>query len=455
MYTPTSTSFNAADFGSDFLWGIAIAAAQNEGAHNLYGRGPSIWDQFAIRSGKIKGNAKPDECCDFYHRYKNDLQLVKQMGFKVFRFSISWSRIIPNGTGSVNKEGIHFYHHVIDECIALGLTPCITLYHWDLPLALQKEGGWTSHSLLKWFTKYVTVCMHEYGKKVKQWIILNEPMGFTSLGYMLGKHAPGKSGIQQFFAAVHNAVLAQAEGGRIVRAMVPDAMIGTTFSCSEVVPASEKKEDIVASKKIDILLNRLFIEPALGMGYPSDNFILMDRLHLYTKAWKYTERMKFDFDFIGLQNYFPVTVAHQAMIPYVQAIEVKAAKRKVPHTDLGWEINAKSFYNILKQFADYPNVNKMIITENGACFKDKLHNGMIHDVQRIAYFKSYLRTLLQAKKDGIPIKGYYVWTLTDNFEWSEGFQAPFGLVHVDFKTQQRTIKNSGFWWQQFLLNTNQ
>lgn len=440
------------DFGEDFLWGIAIAAAQNEGAYNLNGRGFSIWDQFSRRSGKIKGNAKPDVCCDFYHRFASDLLLAKNMGFKIFRFSISWSRILPNGTGTINKAGILFYHQVIDECIALGMVPCITLYHWDLPLALQKEGGWTSHLLLKWFSRYVSICMQEYGDKVKHWIVLNEPAGFTSLGYMLGKHAPGKSGIRQFFLAIHNATLAQAEGGRIIRAMVPNATIGTTFSCSEIIPATNKKDDILAAKRIDILMNRLFIEPSLGMGYPSDNFILMDRLHLFTKAWKYTEKMKFDFDFIGLQNYFPVTVAYNAMIPYVQAVEVKAVKRKVPHTDLGWEINSNSFYNIIKQFAQYEAIKSIIITENGACFKDKLQNGVIHDLQRINYFKSYLSALLRAKNEGIPISGYFVWTLTDNFEWTEGFQAPFGLVHVDFNTQERTIKQSGYWWQQFLTN---
>jgi beta-glucosidase len=443
------------DFGPNFQWGIAIAAAQNEGAANLYGRGPSIRDDFAQRSGKIKGHAKPTECCDFYHRYKTDLLLVKQMGFTVFRFSISCSRILPNGTGAVNKSGIAFYHQLIDACLALDITPCITLYHWDLPLALQKEGGWTSHSMLKRFSKYVTLCMQEYGHKVKQWIILNEPVGFTSLGYMLGKQAPGKSGIQQFFAAVHNAALCQAEGGRIVRALVKDAKIGTTFSCSKVTPASEKKADQLAAERIDILLNRLLIEPALGLGYASsDNFILMDRLHLFTKAWKYTERMQFDFDFIGLQNYFPVTVAYHSLIPYVQAVEVKAIKRKVPCTDLGWEINGNAFYEILHQFAAYKTIQSIIVTENGACFEDKLVNASIMDDKRIDYFKSYLSAILNAKKDGLPIDGYFVWTLTDNFEGAEGFKAPFGLVHVDFKTQQRTMKASGIWWQHFLHNEN-
>lgn len=188
----------AASFGKNFQWGVAIAAAQNEGAYNVDGRGQSIWDVFAKRQGKIRGNAKPYEACDFYYRYKDDLLLVKALGFKVFRFSFSWSRIFPEGIGRVNKEGIAFYHKIIDECLVLGLTPFVTLYHWDLPQALQKEGGWTSIHMLKWFTRYVNFCAEEFGDRVKNWIILNEPMGFTSLGYMLGKHAPGKTGLENF-----------------------------------------------------------------------------------------------------------------------------------------------------------------------------------------------------------------------------------------------------------------
>ena len=427
-----------------------MAAAQNEGAYNIDGRGLSIWDSFARRQGKIIGAGKPYEACDFYHRYKDDLLLVKALGFRVFRFSISWSRILPEGTGRINKEGIAFYHKIIDECLLLGLIPYVTLYHWDLPHALEKEGGWTSHSLLRWFSRYVTICAEEYGDKVKNWIILNEPMGFTSLGYGLGKHAPGKSGLNNFLPAVHNAAMAQAEGGRIVRNIVPHANIGTSFSCSEVIPLTQNPLDIAAANRMDILLNRLFIEPSLGMVYPDDNFSLMDKLHLHNKAWKYTERMKFDFDFIGVQNYFSLTVRHNPIIPIINASEVKAAKRKVPHTDMGWEINAGSFYNMLKRFAGYNGVKEVIVTENGSYFKDVLQNGVVNDVQRIQYFQDYVMAMLLAKQNGINIKGYFAWTLMDNFEWSEGYRARFGLIHVDFKTQLRTIKNSGYWWRNFL-----
>lgn len=437
-------------FGNDFLWGVAISAAQNEGAYNMYGRGLSIWDSFSRRRGKIKSAGNPYETCDFYHRYKDDLMLVKALGFSVFRFSISWSRVLPDGTGRANKEGIIFYHKLIDECLHLGLLPYVTLYHWDLPQALEKEGGWASHLLLKWFTRFVTLCTEEYGDKVKNWIVLNEPMGFTSLGYMLGKHAPGKLGLDSFFTAVHNAAMAQAEGGRIIRSIVTNAHIGTTFSCSEVMPFSGKNEDVQAAKRMDILLNRLFIEPALGYGYPHDDFPFMDKLHLHSKAWKYTERLHFNFDFIGIQNYFALTVKHNPIIPYVQASEVKAAVRKVPYTSMGWEINADSFYRMLKRFWLYGSVKEIFVTENGSSFKDTLKNGVINDIQRIAYFQQYTNAMYKAKQEGVNVKGYFAWTLMDNFEWAEGYHARFGLIHVDFKTQLRTIKNSGYWWRDFL-----
>ncbi len=427
-----------------------MAAAQNEGAANSYGKGPSIWDNFSRRQGKIKGGGKLHTACDFYHRYKDDLLLVKALGFSVFRFSISWPRILPEGIGRVNKEGIAFYHRVIDECLRLGLTPYITLYHWDLPAALEKEGGWASHLMGKWFNRYVTLCAEEYGDKVKDWIVLNEPFGFTSLGYMLGKHAPGRIGLSGFMSAVHHAALAQAEGGRILRQLVPGARIGTTFSCSEIIPRSDSPEDRAAAKRIDILMNRLFIEPALGRGYPREDFKFIEKLELHNKSWKYTERLRFDFDFIGIQNYFPLVVRHNPLIPIIQASEVKASSRKVPHTAMGWEINPDSFYRILKRYWLYGGVKEIIVTENGASFRDELVNGVVDDPQRIGYYREYLRGLLQAKSEGVNITGYFAWTLMDNFEWAEGYHPRFGLIHVDFNTQLRTIKNSGYWFRELL-----
>lgn len=441
----------AKDFGPAFHWGVAIAAAQNEGAYLKDNKGLSIWDVFSAKSGKIKGGVNTHHTCDFYHRYKDDLLLTKALGFNCFRFSIAWTRIIPDGTGKPNKEGINFYNKVIDECLTLGLTPFVTLYHWDLPYELEKKGGWTNFLINRWFNRFVTVCAEAFGDRVKNWIILNEPFGFTSLGYMLGKHAPGKTGLINFLPAIHHAALAQAEAGKILRATVSKAHIGTSFSCSEVIPYTNKKEDVLAAQKVDILLNRLFIEPLLGKGYPRlESFPFLEKLELHNKAWKYTERLQFDVDFIGIQNYFPVVVKYNQFIPIVNASEVKAATRKVPHTAMGWEINADSFYHIIKRFWQYGGVKEIIITESGAAFKDKLVNGVVNDEERIQYFQQYLGALLKAKKEGVNIKGFLAWTLMDNFEWAAGYNARFGLIHTDFNTQLRTIKNSGYWFRNFL-----
>ena len=442
------------DFGKDFLWGIATAATQIEGAVNSYGKGPSVWDTFAKRNGKIKNGHRPESACDFYHHYKTDIALVKTLGFKVFRFSISWSRILPFGKGKINQEGIDFYHNVIDECLFNDIIPYVTLYHWDLPENLSKNGGWSAFSINADFNEFVLLCAKTYGSKVKNWIVLNEPFGFTSLGYMLGVHAPGETGLTNFFAAAQHAAIAQADGGRILRAEVTNANIGTTFSCSEIIPFTESNADILAAKRVDCLMNRFFIEPTLGLGFPTVDWDVLEKFAISHSTWRYKERMTFDFDFIGLQNYFPLTVKFNTFIPVIQAWEVKAKSRKKPHTKMGWEINSESFYNIIKQFASYPNVKEIFITENGAAFNDKLVDGKVEDEERIEYFKLYLSAMLKAKNEGINITGYMAWTLMDNFEWAEGYNVRFGLIYNDFKTQVRTVKQSGYWWKEFLTVLN-
>lgn len=440
----------ASDFGADFSWGIATAAAQIEGAADGYGKGPSIWDTFARRPGKIKKGHQPAFACDFYHRYKADIALVRLLGFTVFRFSVSWPRLLPEGQGRVNPEGIRFYHDVIDECLKQGLTPYITLYHWDLPQALEDEGGWTSFGINQAFNAFVSLCAQTYGDKVRHWIVLNEPFGFTSLGYMLGVHAPGKTGLSNFFSAVHHTAIAQAEGGRILRAEVSGARIGTTYSCAQVIPHTDSDADHLAARRVDCLMNRLFVEPALGMGYPGQDWEVMERFAISHSTWRHTERLRFDFDFIGLQNYFPLTIRYNAFIPVLQAWEVKAKSRNKPHTAMGWEVNADSFYQIISQYAAYPGIRNLMITENGAFYRDRLTGGAVDDQERIAYFRQYLAALLRAKQDGLKLNGYMVWTLMDNFEWAEGYLARFGLVYTDFRTQERIIKASGRWWQDFL-----
>lgn len=450
---PQPGNFNRAAFGPDFLWGTATASYQIEGAVAKDGRMPSIWDTFSNTPKKIKTGENGDVSCDFYHRYPEDLRLLREMNFSVFRFSLSWSRILPQGTGRVNEQGLAFYDRVIDTCLRLGITPYITLYHWDLPQALEDQGGWTNRKILDWFAQYADVCTRAFGDKVKHWMVLNEPVVFTSLGHFLGTHAPGRKGLKHFLPAVHHAALCQAEGGRIIRRNVPDAVIGSTFSCSQVVPESSNPGDLRAAARFDALLNRLFIEPALGMGYPEDAFPIFRKLEKEYAQPGDMEKLAFDFDFIGLQNYFRVVAKHAVFPPIIWGKEIPPHKRGVEEeqiTDMGWEVYPEGIYEALKQFGRYPGIRRIIVTENGAAFPDEKMEGKVRDEKRIAFFKGYLEQVLRAKNEGVPVDGYMVWTLMDNFEWAEGYRPRFGLIHVDFDTQERTVKDSGLWFREFL-----
>lgn len=446
------TPLTADQFGPGFLWGTATAAYQIEGAWNKDGKGPSIWDDFSHKKGHIKTGENGDVACDFYHRYPEDLDLLKQMHFDVFRFSIAWSRILPEGTGAPNVAGLAFYDRVIDACLERQIQPWITLYHWDLPLALHHRGGWRSRDIVGWFSDYVALCARRFGDRVKNWMVLNEPMAFTALGYFLGMHAPGEHGFGKFKRAVHHAVLCQAEGGRILRSEVSNAHIGTTFSVMPVQPKSNKEKNILAARRADALFNRLFIEPALGMGYPVDGFPYLRTMEKLMQDGD-TEKMKFDFDFIGLQNYTRFVVGFSLFPPVLWAHQVKPARLaggREHLTEMGWEVYPEGMYQILKQFAAYPGVRKIIVTENGAAFPDTIQDDGVHDIRRIRFFQDYLRQALKAKKEGVPLAGYFVWSLMDNFEWAEGFKPRFGLIYVDFKTQKRILKDSGLWWKNFL-----
>ncbi|WPP51497.1 GH1 family beta-glucosidase [Catalinimonas niigatensis] len=439
----------AKDFGDSFHWGVSSAAYQTEGAHNLDGKGLSIWDDFVRQKGKVYQNQHANVSCDFYHRYPEDIAILKTLGIKHFRFSISWSRIFPAGIGKVNQKGLDFYKKVIETCLAHDITPWITLYHWDLPLALSKRGGWMNRDIIRWFGEYVDLCSRKLGDRVKYWMVLNEPLVFTGAGYFLGIHAPGKQGLLPFLSTVHHAAMCQAEGGRILKSNCPDAEIGTTFSCTLVEPHQAVQRDIEASKRTDALLNRLFIEPSLGLGYPVDYFHALRRIEKYMRADDEVA-LKFDFDFIGLQNYTREIIRHSCFTPYIHARPVGAEQRNVPTNLMKWEVYPESIYQTLKLFYQRYSLDKIIITENGAAFDDAWHNGKIDDSQRQLYLKQYIAQCLRAKQEGVPLAGYFVWTLTDNFEWAEGYKPPFGLVHVDLTTQKRTIKESGQWYGRFI-----
>lgn len=437
-------------FPFDFIWGTAISSAQAEGMPQADGAGYSIWDSFALKKGKIKNNHTNQVSCNFYENYNNDIEILRKLEIPNFRFSIAWNRVYPVGYGHVNHPGLDFYKKLIDKCLENNIRPWVTLYHWDLPKLLEDKGGWTNRSIVSWFREYaLTLAMH-LGDRVKDWIILNEPLTFTGAGYFLGIHAPGRTGLGNFLPAMHHATLCQAEGARIIRSELKNSNIGTTFSLTHVQPVSEKQNDINASNRIHALLNRLYLEPALGYGYPIKELPFLSKVEKYIKQGD-EKRMEFDFDFIGVQNYTREIVKSNWLTPYIGARIVPAKDREVELTAMGWEIFPTALYNTLKFVSGYEKINSIIVSENGVAFDEPSQYENYTDKNRIEFLKQNIAQLLKAVKEFEKIKGYFVWSFLDNFEWAEGYHPRFGLVHVDFKTQKRTVKQSGYWYRKFIL----
>jgi beta-glucosidase len=441
-------SIHSSQFPDNFIWGVSASAPQTEGAYNKDGRGISIWDEFA-RLNKIKGKQTPFEACHFYENYEQDILHIKSLNIPHFRFSLSWSRILPQGTGEVNELGINFYHRVIDTCLKHGIEPWVTLYHWDLPLALEAQGGWTNRAILTWFEDYASICMAEFGNKVKHWMVLNEPLVFTGAGYFAGYHAPGKKGLKNFLPAAYHAALVQGHIGKLIKRLNPNLQVGTTYSCSYNMPYSNSVKDVAAAKKVNALLNRFFIEPSLGMGFPVNDIPVLAKIEALKQAGD-EAIMQIDFDFIGLQVYTRELIKHSYFTPYLNAKIVPAHKRKVFHTKMNWEVYPAAILEVVKSFSAYAGVKKIIITENGASFDDALLNGVVADFHRQTYLEKHLEKLLEASQDYPKLMGYFVWSATDNFEWTEGYSQRFGLIYINFKTQERWVKNSGYWYRQFL-----
>ncbi len=440
---------HASDFGNDFTWGVSSSAYQVEGAYNEDGKGLSIWDAFTGMPKKIYAGHTGKTACNFYHRFMQDIILMQFLNIEHFRFSLSWSRLFPNGTGIVNEKGVEYYDQLINFCLECGIEPWITLYHWDLPQALEEKGGWTNRDIVNWFEAYVSFCLKRFGDRVKNWMVLNEPVVFTGAGYFLGQHAPGKKGLANYLPAVHHAALCQALGGRLIKSFNSNLQAGTTYSCAQVDPIDDSKQSIEAAQKVDVITNRLFIEPLLGDGYPWHDLKVLQQLEKYMRNGD-EQMLRFDMDFIGLQHYTREVVQYSSLMPYLHAKLVKASQRGVERTALDWEVYPEGIYNMLKRFDNYHGIKKLMITENGAAFNDRLENGHVHDPQRIQYFQRYLAQVLKAKQEGLKVGGYFAWSFTDNFEWAEGYGKRFGLVYVDYATQKRIVKDSGFWYRDFL-----
>ena len=445
-------------FPEDFAWGTATSAYQIEGACDADGKGPSVWDTFTQLKGKIKDRSSGQTACNFYHHWSADLDILALLGIPNFRFSISWPRVIPQGTGAVNKAGLDFYDRLVDECLKRNITPWLTLYHWDLPQALENRGGWTNRNVVDWYLAYADVVTKRLGDRVNHWMVLNEPLAYTGCGYFLGIHAPGKRWLKNFLPAVHHTSLVIGEGTRLIKANCPNAKVGSTFSGSWVEPhRPQNKADLAAAKRADALLNRLFLEPALGLGYPLHDLPFIQKIEKWIQPGDEAKQMA-PLDFVGLQLYTREVIRRHFLMPYIWARLVSARERKVPFTDMGWEIYPEALKNQLLRFkANYHQMPPIVVTENGAALPDPPPdaNGRIADTQRIAFLEGYIHQLKLAMDAGVDVRGYFVWSLLDNFEWAEGYRPRFGLVNVDYETQKRTIKDSGYWYGDFVNRNSQ
>lgn len=438
-----------ADFGTDFTWGVAHASYQVEGAWDADGKGPSIWDTFTHGGGRVRNRDTGDVACDFYHRYDDDTALVHELGFDAQRFSISWPRVLPNGTGRVEERGLDFYDRVVDACLERGVQPWVTLYHWDLPQALQDRGGWANRSIVGWFEDYVGIVADRLGDRVKDWMVFNEPCSFLVVGHLLGYHAPGTRSLRKYLAGTHHVNLAQAAAARVLRSKVADANVGTTHIVSPMITKGDSERERRARASLDVIANRIFWEPNMGLGYPVDDAPLIAGVDRYRRAGD-DEAIRVDWDFVGVQ-YYTRTRVLGLPVPKLRGVPLPRRDfRTYEITAMGWEVQPDGLYESLERWHAYGVAPKLIVTENGAAFPDRLVDGQVHDPRRVAFYEAHLAEVRRAVDDGIPVSGYFCWSLMDNFEWAEGYDPRFGIVHVDFATQQRTVKDSGRWFQRFL-----
>lgn len=441
--------FQKSDFGEDFKWGVAMAAFQVEGSLSVDGRKPSIWDTFQYQKRKIKTGENAEKACDFYNTYPYWIQQAKTLNFNDFGISLSWSRILPEGIGKPNSKGLDYYHRVIDNLLENNIDPLVTIYHWDLPQALQQRGGWTNREILNWFSEYCDLVTKTYGDKVKNWKVINEPSAFTGFGHMTGEHAPGKTGVHNFLPAAHHSNLCQAEGGRIARSNIKNGYIGTSFATFAIEPYDEHMLNINAARRVDATINRMFIEPLVGLGYPYKDFPAMSLIELWHKSGD-DKKIQFDFDYIGIQYYCRLAIEFNLLPPLAFAAEVPATKRGVAINNMGFEIYPKGMYNVLKRYAAYPSVKDLMVTECGVCLDDIILENEVNDDARIKFYQDYMAEMLRAMKEGVPVKGFYCWSLMDNFEWWEGYRARFGLIYHDSYSGKSLVKKSGGWWKEFL-----
>ena len=430
-------------FPSDFLWGAATAAYQIEGSPLADGAGPSIWHRFSHTPGNTANGDTGDTACDHYYRYASDIALMRKLGLKGYRLSISWSRVFPEGKGRINQAGIDFYSRLVDKLIDSEITPNVTLYHWDLPAALDDLGGWLNPDVAGWFGDYASTMFDAIGDRVPMWATLNEPFVVMDGGYMHGNLAPGHRNMYEAPIVTHNLLRAHGTGVQAFRARgAANNRIGLVVNLEPRYDASDSPEDRAATRRMDAYSNRHYLDPVMLGKYPDE------LKKIFGDAWITTrdEDMKLirePIDFLGVNYYSRSVIKHdETRPPFYASPEAQIGN---PHTEMGWEIYPPGLTRTLtwikSRYGDIP----LYITENGSAFADppSAADGRIEDALRVDYLKSHLRAIHDAMQQGVNLRGYFAWSLLDNYEWSHGYTKRFGIIHVDYETQARTIKDSG------------
>ena len=441
-------------FPPDFVWGTATASYQIEGGVRDDGRGESIWDRFSHTPGKVHAGDTGDVACDHYHRWSEDVALMADLGVNAYRFSVAWPRILPAGTGQVNELGLAWYDRLVDALLEAGIQPWVTLYHWDLPQALQDRGGWAARETVDAFAAYADIVARRLGDRVAGWITHNEPWVVAFAGHHQGRHAPGLADLGLALQVAHHLLLSHARAVPLLRAASPRARVGITLNLSVARPGSDSPEDAAAAQRVDGNLNRWFLDPLFGRGYPSDMTALY-AASMPRMAPEDVAAIAAPLDFLGINSYFPTYVRAAPPEPGrelgAEALgPAELAERGFEVTEMGWPVVPDALRELLVGVHARYAPPAIYMTENGAAFADRVEDGAVHDPRRTVYLAEHVQAVAQTIEAGAPLRGYFVWSLLDNFEWAHGYSKRFGLIYVDYPTQRRLPKDSARWYRSFL-----
>ncbi|MBN2677266.1 MAG: beta-glucosidase [Anaerolineaceae bacterium] len=450
-------------FPEGFLWGVSTASYQIEGAWDSDGKGESIWDRFTHTPGKIRNGDTGDTACDHYHRWQEDIQIMSQIGVKAYRLSTSWPRILPAGTGMVNQKGLDFYTRLVDELLQKEIIPFVTLYHWDLPQTLQEQGGWKVRSTAEAFLEYTDVITRCLGDRVKNWITHNEPSVMAHNGYHLGAHAPGLKDLGASLSASHHLLLSHGWAVPLIRKNSPQAKIGLSMNVNWMAIASPSQADHEAYRKSSGLWLRWYLDPLYGRGYPVDviqDVIRLGALLNSELPFVYDDDLSViavPTDFLGV-NYYTRFISRSTEIPEADNLPpnvTQSQRNQENWTEMGWEVYPEGLNRVLSWLYYEYQPPQLYVTESGCSYSDAPDNdGVIRDDRRIHYLKQHFAASLRAIENGVPLGGYFVWSLMDNFEWDQGYAQRFGLVWIDYSTKQRLLKNSAIWYQQIIADNS-